>query len=169
MEKLQVEAADCQHSQLRNAGSRERSWVGTLVPRADLRSPGHLIVRKWQEEVSAIPFVCITDSKSLFDAVKKDTNPASQCEDKHASIDISLIKQKINELSGTIRWVDGRTMLADCLTKDTKGDYLRQVIKDGKWSILEEGSALQQKLRERQHDMFFFAPFDQHKMWSVHS
>lgn len=79
----------------------------------------------------------------------QDTNPASQCEDKRTSIDVALIKQEIQELNGSIRWIDGRTMLADSLTKDARGNYLRYVMKHGKWSILEEGSALQQKLRER--------------------
>ena len=49
----------------------------------------------------------MTDSTSLYDAVKKDTNPTTQCEDKMASIDISLIKQEIADLQGQIRWVDG--------------------------------------------------------------
>ena len=49
----------------------------------------------------------------MYDAVSKFTNPASQCGDKRTSIDISLIKQEVNELNGKIRWVDGRTMIAD--------------------------------------------------------
>ena len=36
--------------------------------------------------VARLPFICVTDSKWLFDAVKKDTNPAAQCEDKRTSI-----------------------------------------------------------------------------------
>ena len=89
--------------------------------------------------------------------MSKYTNPASQCGDKRTSIDISLIKQEINELNGKIRWIDGRTMLADPLTKESKSDLLRHVIRTGQWAILEEGSALQRKLIERtsQYEVHF--------------
>eukprot|EP00435_Cladocopium_sp_Y103_P045885 s792_g13.t1 len=121
-------------------------WYRVLI----LEAKGlHLSAREWHREVAQLPFICVTDSKSLYDTICKCTNPASQCEDKRTSIDISLIKQEISELNGTIRWIDGRTMLADSLTKETKSDLLRHVMKTGQWSILEEGSALQQKLLER--------------------
>ena len=108
-----------------------------------------LSARQWQTEVARLPFICVTDSKSLFDTTNKDTNPASQCQDKRTSIDISLIKQEVHEMNGRVQWVDGRTMLADSLTKDTKGEFLREVMASGKWSVLEEGAALQRKLAER--------------------
>ena len=44
-----------------------------------------LSARQWQTEVARLPFICATDSKSLFDTINKDTNPASQCEDKRTS------------------------------------------------------------------------------------
>ena len=56
---------------------------------------------------------------------------------------------EINDLNGRIRWIDGRTMLADPLTKETRGDLLRHVLTTGQRAILEEGSALQRKLLER--------------------
>ena len=112
--------------------------------------------RDWQREVSKLPFICVTDSKSLYDTVRKCTNPASQCEDKRTSIDVALIKQELQDLEGTIRWIDGRTMIADPLTKESKADYLRYVIRNGNWSILEEGAALQQKLLERQGQDILF-------------
>ena len=116
-----------------------------------------LSAREWHREVARLPFICITDSKSLYDAVSKYTNPASQCGDKRTSIDISLIKQEVNELNGKIRWVDGRTMIADPLTKEARSDLLRHVMRTGQWSILEEGSALQRKLLERtsRHEVLF--------------
>lgn len=107
--------------------------------------------REWQSSVKQLPFVCITDSKSLFDVVRKCMNPASQCDDKRISIDIALIKQELNQLNGQIRWIDRRTMIADSLTKTgTKGDYLRHILRTGQWCLLEEGAALQKKLLERQ-------------------
>ena len=121
-------------------------WYRVLI----LESRGlSLSARDWQKEVSQLPFICVTDSKSLYDVVKKCINPASQCEDKRSCIDVSLVKQEIQDLGGTIRWVDGRTMLADTLTKDVRAEYLRHVLRTGFWSILEEGASLQHKLLER--------------------
>ena len=109
-----------------------------------------LSAREWQQAVSRLPFISVTDSKSLSDMVKKSMNPASQAEDKRTSIDVAIIKQELSELRGEIRWIDGKTMIADSLTKCTRPDYLRHVLPSGEWSILEEGSALQRKLLERQ-------------------
>ncbi len=121
-------------------------WFRVLI----LESKGmHLSARDWQRSVAQLPFICVVDSKSLYDTVQKCVNPASQCEDKRTSIDIVLIKEELSQLGGTIRWVDGRTMLADSLTKEMRSDLLRHVIESGRWSILEEGASLQQKLLER--------------------
>ena len=129
-------------------------WYRVMI----LESHGlQLSARDWHREVSRLPFICVTDSKSLYDAICKCTNPASQCEDKRTSIDISLAKQEIADLNGKIRWIDGRNMITDPLTKETKSDFLRHILRTGQWSILEEGSALQRKLMERQpdHDILF--------------
>lgn len=111
----------------------------------------------------------MTHSKSLYDAVSKFTNPASQCGGKRTSIDISLIKQEVNDLNGCTRWVDGRSMLADSLTKEARADLLRHVIRTGQWAILEEGAASQQKLLERNlhFEVHFIIKSDQKKVWSV--
>ena len=124
-------------------------WLRVLI----LEAQGlQLSAREWQEAVKKLPFICVTDSKSLYDMIKKCMNPASQCEDKRTSIDVAIIKQELSELGGQIRWIDGRTMIADPLTKNAKADYLRHVLRTGEWSILEEGSALQRKLLERAGD-----------------
>eukprot|EP00434_Breviolum_minutum_P043331 symbB.v1.2.038620.t1/scaffold6086.1/size21030/1 len=123
-----------------------------------------LSARDWHREVARLPFICVTDSKSLYDTVRKCTNPASQCEDKRTSIDVALIKQELQDLEGTIRWIDGRTMIADPLTKESKADYLRYVIRHGYWSILEEGAALQQKLMERQGQQVWVPTKGNHRL-----
>ena len=142
-------------------------WYRVLI----LEAKGHTMsARQWQDEVAKVPFICITDSKSLYDAVKKDTNPTTQCEDKRTSIDISLVKQELSDLQGQFRWVGGRTMPSDCLTKEGKSDYLRHIMRQGRWSILEEGASLQRKLAERQgSNVYFLFSFDQQKVWSVQS
>ena len=127
-------------------------WYRVLI----LEARGlQMTAREWHHEVSQLPFICVTDSKSLYDMVQKCINPASQCEDRRTSIDVALIKQELQDLTGSIRWVDGRTMISDSLTKVTKSDYLRHVMRSGQWSILEEGASLQRKLLERQGHVHF--------------
>ena len=77
-------------------------WFRVLI----LESKGlHLSARDWHKAVAQLPFICVVDSKSLYDTVQKCVNPASQCEDKRTSIDIALIKEELSQLGGTIRWV----------------------------------------------------------------
>ena len=49
-------------------------WYRVLILEA--KGPT-MSARQWQDEVAKVPFICITDSKSLYDAVKKDTNPTT--------------------------------------------------------------------------------------------
>ena len=65
-------------------------------------------------------------------------NPASQCDDKRISIDVALIQQELKDLNGVIRWIDGRAMLGDPLTKSTTGDFLRHVLLQGSGAFLRK-------------------------------
>ena len=147
-----------QYIEFRDSISSSRTWSRALVQSSDtgIQRPSSFCKRLAQIGSSA-PFICVVDSKSLYETVQKCVNPASQCEDKRTSIDIALIKEELSQLGGTIRWVDGRTMLADSLTKEMRSDLLRHVIETGRWSILEEGASLQRKLLERKpsHEVMF--------------
>ena len=74
-------------------------------------------------------------------------------DDKRTAIDLSLLRDEFQATNGKIRWIDTRYMLADPLTKECSPEYLRYVMRTGKWSILEEGNALQKKLLERQKSL----------------
>ena len=74
-----------------------------------------------------------------------------------------MIKADLAETGGVIRWIDTRAMLADPLTKQHPGTYLRYVLEHGKWSIMEEGHALQAKALEREQraaNMFFLTVWE---------
>jgi hypothetical protein len=111
---------------------------------------GHFDLTNWERELAKLPFIALIDSKSVFDAVRKCSNPASQVEDKRTAIDIAVIKQDLSLSHGSVRWIDTRAMLADPLTKGMSTDFLRHVMTTGQWTVLEEGNALQRKLAERQ-------------------
>ena len=100
----------------------------------------------WEGQLHKIPYLAVTDSKSLFDALSKQTCPYSQIDDKRTAIDISIVKHELSK-GGTIRWIDGRNMISDSLTKNTGGNYLRHVMTNGRWTLNELGfkSLLQQQ------------------------
>jgi hypothetical protein len=106
-------------------------------------------VAQWESEAKKMPFFAAVDSKSVYDAVSRCVNPASQMEDKRNAIDLAVIKHELETGSGRIRWIDTRAMIADPLTKGMDPSYLRFVMTNGKWTVAEEGRALQQKLMER--------------------
>ncbi|CAE7037736.1 RE1 [Symbiodinium sp. CCMP2592] len=88
----------------------------------------------WEGPLTKIPYLAVTDSKSLFDALSKQTCPYSQIEDKRTAIDISIVKHELSK-GGTVRWIDGRNMISDSLTKSTGGNYLRYVMTNGRWLV----------------------------------
>ena len=122
---------------------------------------GMLSTARWREESRKIPFLAAVDSKSLYDAANKCTSTTAYISDKRTAIDLAVIKADLLETSGTIRWIDTRAMIADPLTKAHPATYLRYVMSVGKWSIVEEGTALQRKALERgerkmHHEMYLF-------------
>lgn len=110
---------------------------------------GMLTGADWESHLRKLPFISVTDSKSLYDSLKKDSCPAAQFSDKRVAIDISVLRDEFRNQGGIIRWVDTRAMLSDSLTKDCIPTYLRHILQSAEWSILEEGVALQRKLLER--------------------
>ena len=61
-----------------------------------------------------IPVICLTDSKTLYHAVKS----SKQIADKRLSIDLAMIKDKCenNEIENII-WISKEKQIADNLTK----------------------------------------------------
>ncbi|CAE7232206.1 RE1 [Symbiodinium sp. CCMP2456] len=92
----------------------------------------------WERSLAGMKYLAVTDSKSLFDSLSKQTCPYSQIDDKRTAIDISIIKNELSQ-GGTIRWIDGRNMISDSLTKSASGCYLRHVMSKGRWTLNELG------------------------------
>ena len=115
---------------------------------------GVLNPAEWRGIAGRLPFLAAVDPKSLYDAVNKCACTASYVSDKRTAADLSVIKADLAETGGNIRWIDTRAMIqamiADPLTKQHPGTYLRYVLESGKWAIMEEGHALQAKALERE-------------------
>ena len=58
----------------------------------------------------------LTDARSVFDYVTKDTNALSR--DKRMAIEGALLKETMQQENCELRWIDGTQNLSDILTKD---------------------------------------------------
>ena len=117
---------------------------------------GEFTNQDWEKSLARIPYLAVTDSKSLYDSLSKQTCPYSQIDDKRTAIEISIIK---NELAhgGTVRWIDGRNMISDSLTKSTGSSFLRHVMSHGKWTLNELGfETIQTDLVSSKECLFLF-------------
>ena len=103
-------------------------------------STNPLQISSWEEQIQHVIFGLITDAKSVFDALSK--NSPITATDKRVSIDLSLIRQLLQQHHGCVRWVDGQYQLADSLTKVMPSDFLRAVLALGKYQLREEYDTL---------------------------
>ena len=58
----------------------------------------------WEGALTKFPYLAVIDSKSLYDAVSKQTCEYSQIDDKRTAIDISIVKHELSK-GGTVRWI----------------------------------------------------------------
>eukprot|EP00435_Cladocopium_sp_Y103_P048189 s837_g14.t1 len=108
-------------------------------------------VRDYLQHLQSRPPVIITDCKSLFDHLIAVTSPTS-IEDRRTSIDIVILRQSLERLKGSLRWVPTNRMLADSLTKNAGDptDLLRACIRQCTYQISPEETVLQLQAAERQ-------------------
>ena len=103
-----------------------------------LQSRGYVIGGQgWEEKLAELPFIAVTDSKSLYDTMSKCSNPATQVEDKRTAIDITILKNDMRRSKGQVRWIPGSVMISDALTKKMNAQGLRDLLNCGRWSLFE--------------------------------
>ena len=80
-----------------------------------------------------LPLICVTDCKSLHDALKS----TKQVGDKRLRLEISGIKELMEKnIVKEVKWQTSHTQLADCLTKrGASSAKLLQVLQEGKISL----------------------------------
>ena len=63
---------------------------------------------EWEKILASVPYVAVTDSKSLFDCMSKLVCTYTQTEDKRTAIDIAILKDDLVQSGGHVRWIEGR-------------------------------------------------------------
>ena len=92
--------------------------------------------------------LCIIDAKALYDHLSRESVGPSQ--DKRTSLEIQVVRQNMNAISGKIRWIPHPHVAMDALTK--KGgnmEALYGLLDTGEFHIVEEAQALKGKRAER--------------------
>ena len=93
----------------------------------------------WEKELRKIPFIAVTDSKSLYDTITKCRNTSAHVDDKRTAIDLTILKDDLEGTKGQVRWVSGTNMVSDPLTKKMPPGFLQKVMRLGKLSLTEKG------------------------------
>ena len=92
----------------------------------------------WREPARAFrmmhPAVITTDCKSLYDLVTRTAMPA--CEEYRTTLEVLLIKEQCQEHC-SFRWIPTSVMLADGLTEVMDNSLLRQVLRQGHYSLFD--------------------------------
>ena len=85
--------------------------------------------------------LAVVDAKSLYDQLCKDSIGG---QDKRTAIEIQIIREDLNSISGKMRWIDHPAMIADGLTK-VKGsnEALYEVLSTGVFKLTAEEDQLE--------------------------
>ena len=126
-------SAECQ-SMIQGVG--QVHWQRFMLCEAFATTPG---LHDWEHHLQQIPFIAVTDSRSLFDTITKCRNSSAHIDDKRTAIDLSILKSDLAKSGGQVRWVAGQNMISDTLTKKMSSTLLRRVMNKGKWSLHETG------------------------------
>lgn len=81
-------------------------------------------------DISQIPIHCFVDNRSMVENLQS----TKLVQDKGLRVDLASLKQRLeNSQIRSIKWVDAKSQLADCLTKHgASADLLRHVLHTGK-------------------------------------
>ena len=81
----------------------------------------------------------ITDAKALFDSYHRESL-VSSVTDRRISLEIRVVKEQMESLGGSLRWVSSERQLADGLTKDTARQLFADRLRHAKVKFLFDPS-----------------------------
>ena len=134
-------------SQAMSVASATVEWLALLLSEA-LDGPTPL--RQVRSVLSHRRPLLVTDCKSLHDHLVSPSSPTA-IDDRRTSIDVVIIRESLQNLQGSIRWLPTDRMLADGLTKDKldPADLLRRFVRSGVSDSSRECRACTSSCRER--------------------
>ena len=121
-------------------------WISLLVSEA-LDGP-RFVHSCWNRQYERV-VILATDCKSLYDHLSSQSAPT--LDDRRTAIDIIIIRDSINRLKASLRWLPTNRMLADALTKESPEafDLLRACLRTCQYQISPESKILELRADER--------------------
>ena len=102
-------------------------WSCLLDPRKKLKD--HLDVR------SPLEPTMITDAKALYDSYHREGFGTSVI-DKRVSLEVRVVKERLQALGGQLRWMSSERQMADGLTKESARNLLAQRLRYGQLKLV---------------------------------
>ena len=118
---------------------------------SEIMRPGFSL-KAWKFFASHWEHILVLDAKVAYDAIQSESAPT----DRKLIVDIAILRESLADQSGSsfIRWVPGREIPGDGLTKWHGNGVLERVLQHGRWSLRDtpEAQALRQRaaFRKRQ-------------------
>ena len=86
-------------------------------------------LKQWRKGASALRQVLVIDAKCGYDSLNSDLTPS----DRRPAIDVAVLRKSLTAPDGNsfVRWVPGREMLCDDLTKINGDGVLAKVRRPG--------------------------------------
>eukprot|EP00971_Amphidinium_carterae_P031812 626637-Amphidinium_carterae.1 len=111
------------------------------------RMIGHMVKT---QVIGRRPSSVVTDAKSLFDQLSKESSTATLA-DKRCAVELAAIRQTLDLLKTRVRWVPHHRMIADALTKRVGNlSSLVELLRSGCVTLTEESRELKDRREQRQ-------------------
>lgn len=109
---------------------------------------GELNLKDWPSVVQRRQRVYVTDARSVFDYLQKDSTSTSS--DKRMAIEGALLRETVRQPGASVRWVDGMQNIANVLTKaNAEKETLKEFLRDGVMTLVQSESNKILKERKR--------------------
>ena len=119
-------------------------WEWMRNPGIDIANPEDVLSRAPRASL-------VTDCKSAYDVATKTAVPT--CSELRTQLECLLLRERLQE-NCQLRWVHSKAMLADCLTKVMDSSTLRRIIREGRYTLVDEDHVLQTRAGNRQSLMW---------------
>ena len=119
-----------------------------------LRQP-NLSLSELLKEKTVLKPILVTDAKALYDSYHRESL-ISSATDRRISLEIRVVKEQLQSVAGTMRWVSSEHQLADGLTKESTRQSLGDRLKHSKIKFLWDPdyvAAKKKPLEERNRNL----------------
>ena len=110
---------------------------------------GDFDIRRWKWYASRWSHYLVIDAKTGYDVLSSEVMTS----DRKIMVDAAVLREALMEegAGNHVRWIPGREMVSDSLTKWADNGVLLQVLREGRWSLVdtEEAQRLRKEAAER--------------------